>query len=225
MKDSKKSARRGETASGAAPPKQERAVLTRRQMIQAAREVFATSGFEHTSIEDIADRAGKTRGAFYSNFADKEDVFFAIFEEDLARSQQEINPRLREASTTGQRAEALVDHFAILLRDRQRTLLSLEFKLYAIRNPTKRKRLSELHAAMCLRCCMTEIDQLLPELQHATDAQKRQRSAELAATLDGLALNLLFQPDSLDDKQVRRSLTLSVRDVMTQRYAPSETAL
>lgn len=220
MKDSKKSAKRGDAVNAIAAPRQERAVLTREQLIHAAREAFAKSGFEHASLEDIADRAGKTRGAFYSNFSSKEDVFFAIFEEDLARSQQTINPRLREASTTEARAAALVDHFVTLLRDRQRTLLSLEFKLYAIRHPTKRKRLADLHAAMCLRCCMTEIDQLLPELQHATEAQKRQRSAELGATLDGLALNLLFQPDSLDNEQTRRALTLSVRDVMNQHYAP-----
>ncbi len=218
MQDSKKSAPRGNLVNGTGAPKQERAVFTRRQLIHAAREIFAEDGFEHASLEDIAERAGKTRGAFYSNFADKEDVFFAIFEEDLARSQQEINPRLREASTTEDRAAALVDHFISLLHDRQRTLLSLEFKLYAIRHPAKRKRLADLHAAMCLRCCMTEIDQLLPELRHATEAQKRQRSAELAATLDGLALNLLFQPDILDSTQIRRALTLSVRDIMTQRY-------
>lgn len=216
MNDSKKSTRRSHSNNGTAPPRQERAVLTRRQLIQAAREIFAQDGFEHASLEDIADRAGKTRGAFYSNFSSKEDVFFAIFEEDLARSQQEINPRLREASTTDERASALVDHFANLLRDRQRALLSIEFKLYAIRHPSQRKRLSELHAAMCVRCCMTEIDQLLPELQHATEAQKRQRSADLGATLDGLALNLLFQPDSLNEDQIRRALTLSVRNAMNQ---------
>ncbi len=203
------------------PAKQERAVATRRQLIRAARFIFARDGFEHARIEEIAEAAGKTRGAFYSNFADKEDVFFAIFEEDLARSHEEVSPRLSEASTTEQRAVALVDHFATVIQDRQRSLLSLEFKLYAIRHPSKRKRLSELHAAMCLRCCMDEVDLLLPELRHATTAEQRQRAAELGASLDGLALNRLFDPDSLDDEQARRALDLSVRDVMNHRYEPS----
>ena len=225
MNDSKISAHRSDSIAGTAPPRQGRAVVTRRQLIQAAREIFAESGFEHTRLEDIAERAGKTRGAFYSNFEDKEDVFFAIFEEDLARSQGQISPRLREASTTETRAAALVDHFVTLLRDRQRTLLSLEFKLYAIRHPTKRKRLSDLHAAMCLRCCMTEIDQLLPELQGSTEAQKRRRAADLGATLDGLALNRLFAPESLTEPQIRRALTLSVRDAMNQQHPPMDAPL
>ena len=192
-------------------------MATRRDLVKAARVIFARDGFEHASIEDIAELAGKTRGAFYSNFHDKEDVFFAIFEEDLARSHQEISPRLSQATTTEQRAAALVDHFAQLIRDRERSLLSLEFKLYAIRHPSKRKRLSEIHAAMCVRCCMEEVEQLLPELQNATLVEKRHYAADLGAALDGLALNWIFSPDSLHEEQVRRALELSVGEAMRPR--------
>ncbi|MGA8532191.1 MAG: TetR family transcriptional regulator, partial [Acidobacteriaceae bacterium] len=65
------------------PHKQERALATRSELIAAARAIFTRDGFESARIEDIAANAGKTRGAFYANFRDKEDVFFAIFEEDL----------------------------------------------------------------------------------------------------------------------------------------------
>ena len=78
--------------------KQKRALLTRRQLIKSARETFAKVGFEDARIEDIAANAGKTRGAFYANFKDKEDVFFALFEEELDHDIQEIRPLLqREA--------------------------------------------------------------------------------------------------------------------------------
>src|SRR5690242_6246146 len=62
--------------------KQERALVTRERLINAAREIFTRDGFESARIEDIAARARKTRGAFYDNFRDKEDIFFAIYEED-----------------------------------------------------------------------------------------------------------------------------------------------
>src|SRR6185312_14724158 len=100
---------------------------TREDLMQAARDVFARDGFEHARIEEIAAEAGKTRGAFYANFEDKEDVFFAIFEEDLLRDQERVRPRLSAAATTEERIDAVTDDLVALLRDRRRALLSLEF--------------------------------------------------------------------------------------------------
>ncbi len=147
-----------------------RAVVTRKELIRAARNVFARDGFEHTRIEEIAARAGKTRGAFYDNFEDKEDVFFAIYEEDILRDRKTFLPRLHAAATTDERIEAVTDNLLALLRDRQRCLLNLEFKMYVIRHPGKQKRLAALHAAMLLRCVMAEIKQLIPEMGEMTSA-------------------------------------------------------
>lgn len=196
------------------PPKQKRALQTREDLIRAAREVFAQDGFEYVRIEDIAARAGKTRGAFYANFDDKEDVFFAIFEEDLLRDQQRVRPSLRAATTTDQRIEAITDDLIALLQDRQRTLLNLEFKMYVIRHPQKQKRLTELHSAMLLRCCMTKIDNFLPELADLTYEDKRKRALGLAVILDGSALNRLFDPANLTDEQLRRYVRLGVAETM-----------
>ena len=71
--------------------KQERSLNTRAELLEAARKVFARDGFERARLEDIAEEAGKTRGAFYAHFEDKEDVFFAIFEQDVARSQMALS--------------------------------------------------------------------------------------------------------------------------------------
>jgi len=198
------------------PPKQRRAVATRKELIRAARIVFARDGFEHTRIEEIAARAGKTRGAFYDNFEDKEDVFFAIFEEDLLSDQKKFLPRLHAAATQDERVEALTDILAGLLRDRQRCLLNLEFKMYVIRHPRKQNRLAALHAAMLLRCVMTEINQQLPEMAEMTLAERTKRKLELTATVDGFAMNKLFTPDRLGDQQVRRYLRLTLRQTIFQ---------
>lgn len=197
-----------------AAPKQKRALQTREDLIRAARAVFARDGFEHARIEDIAAEAGKTRGAFYANFEDKEDVFFAIFEEDLSRDQERVRPRLTAAATTEERIDAVTDDLLTLLRDRQRVLLNLEFKMYAIRHPHKQTRLAELHSEMRLRCCTTKIDEFLPELAHLSVSEKRQRTAEIAAILDGSGLNRLFDPSNLSEEQLRRSLRLSVCEAM-----------
>ncbi len=200
-------------------PKQRRAQVTRKKLIRAARIVFARDGFEQTRIEDIASRAGKTRGAFYDNFEDKEDVFFAIFEENILRDKKKVLPRLNAAVTTDERIEALTDNLVTLLRVRQRTLLNLEFKMYVIRHPHKQKRLSALHSAMVLRCVMTELSQLLPEMADVTFADRDRRMLEFTATVDGLALNKLFTPANLNEDQLRRLLRLSLRETIFREKA------
>lgn len=186
--------------------KQERALVTREQLMKAAREIFTRIGFESARIEDIAAKAGKTRGAFYDNFRDKEDVFFAIFEEDIERDQARVIEELSVASNLDQRVEVLARHLEELFRDRQRVLLNLEFKMYVIRHPQKRKRLSQLYAEMSLRCSMTKINTLFPELIGAPVEKRRRLTAEMGAVIDGLALNSLFNPEGLTDTQRKRLL-------------------
>ena len=57
---------------------------TRQALLTAARELFATDGFQATRTEEIVRRAGLTRGALYHHFRDKEDLFRAVYEEVTA---------------------------------------------------------------------------------------------------------------------------------------------
>ncbi|HEX4285490.1 MAG TPA: helix-turn-helix domain-containing protein [Terracidiphilus sp.] len=194
--------------------KQERALATREELIKAAREIFARDGFESTRIEDIASYAGKTRGAFYDNFRDKEDVFFAIFEEDIARGQDKVVEEMSIAGNLQARVDVLSRHLGELLKDKQRILLMLEFKMYVIRHPQKRKRLSDLYSEMCLRCSMTKINTLLPEMVRASVEKRRSLTMEVGAIMDGLALNSLFSPENLTDEQRNRYLQVTAEEAL-----------
>jgi AcrR family transcriptional regulator len=194
--------------------KQERALVTREQLMKAAREIFIRNGFESARIEDIAAKAGKTRGAFYDNFRDKEDVFFAIFEEDIARNQEKVIEEMALASNLDERVEILARHLEELFRDKERVLLNLEFKMYVIRHPQKRKRLTELYSEMCLRCSMTKIDTLCPDLVGAVLEKRRTITTEMGAVIDGLALNSLFNPQGLSDNQRKRLLQIAAQEVL-----------
>jgi AcrR family transcriptional regulator len=194
--------------------KQGRAILTRNRLTAAARRIFARYGFEQARVEDIAAEAGKTRGAFYANFTDKEDVFFAIFEEDKSRDVAQMTARLSQALTPEDRVDLLARHFAEIMRDRARMQLALEFKQYAIRHPRKQKRLADLHAAMCTRCMETDLDKLLPEFANAGTAQRRAQSAQIGAILEGLALNCMFDESALNEEQVLELLRANLRVVM-----------
>jgi AcrR family transcriptional regulator len=88
-------------------------------LLDAAVELFAEQGYGATSIPEICARASLTKGAFYSNFANKDALFLAL----LDRSWERRAARIRQA---------LPDGGAV---DRQWTLVSTEFSLHAVRHP------------------------------------------------------------------------------------------
>ena len=111
-------------------------------------EAFAADGFAGASVEAIAARAGFTRGAFYANFADKEDAFFALMDERMELRSREIAQLLVQSSP--------MDFFGALRswsaanRDADggaRLRLFAEFRAYALRSESARVRLVERERA------------------------------------------------------------------------------
>jgi AcrR family transcriptional regulator len=200
--------------------RQRRGIVTRSELIRSARHVFARDGFEHARIEDIASRARKTRGAFYDNFKDKEDVFLAIFEEDVVRDLTELGSLLLPLPTIAERIEALAQYLANLSKDLERMLLNVEFKLYAIRHPHKRKRLADLLRAMRLRTSIPEISRLLPQLDGKSASTKLIDCLAICGVMDGLALNHLFDPDGLDNRALVRYLRLCLQETIPEPALP-----
>lgn len=116
---------------------------TRQRVIDAAREVFAERGVIGGTVEDICDRAGFTRGAFYSNFTDKEDVLEALVEREHARLLEHLDAslalvdlELAGAPDLGTAVASIVDR---ILRsvpvDRQLSLVQTELEIHAVRRP------------------------------------------------------------------------------------------
>lgn len=71
----------------------ERAAETREALIEAARPLFAAQGFAEVALETIVRAAGVTRGALYHHFADKTELFAAVFE----KVEAEVAARMGEA--------------------------------------------------------------------------------------------------------------------------------
>ncbi len=203
---------------------QERSRATRRELISAARDIFSRDGFQLTRLEDIAAAAGKSRGAFYANFKDKEDVFFAIVEQDIAADSRALHGTLNTASSPEERLDVLARYLLSLLDDKPRMLLSLEFKLYCIRRPQHHKRIADLHAEMCVRCAETNIDHLLPEFSHNLAGRKR-KAALFGAAMEGLVLNRLFQPDALDAESMLALIKAALRIALGQPASPEAPTL
>ncbi len=69
---------------------------TRGRLMDAALEVFALVGLDGASVEAICERAGFTRGAFYSNFASKDELFLAIIARLAEAKLEEVEARVRD---------------------------------------------------------------------------------------------------------------------------------
>jgi AcrR family transcriptional regulator len=126
---------------GAASRQQIRTAATRRKLLAAAEKIFARDGFEAARLADIAALAGYTRGAFYAHFKGKEEIFFALLEQWVSRRIDEVNAILKQHANPTARLAALRQHYAQIATDRRLALLSLEFKLFAIRHPKAHARL------------------------------------------------------------------------------------
>jgi AcrR family transcriptional regulator len=82
----------------------ERGRATREQLVDVATALFATSGYEDTSIEAVLREAGVSRGSLYHHFPSKDALFWAVME----RLQERIGAGLLEASTQATDAVGLL---------------------------------------------------------------------------------------------------------------------
>ncbi|MGB7588744.1 MAG: TetR/AcrR family transcriptional regulator [Solirubrobacterales bacterium] len=178
----------------------EQKALTRRRLIDAAEAVFARSGFHGASVEEIAHEAGATTGALYSNFAGKEDLFLALFEERIAADVGEYSEIVAAGKTLEEQARGAGDRWMEIMRERPNYFpLLIEFWSYAIREPRLRERLGGRFAA--LRSASARVASEAAEqwgLSASAEAGER-LGLFINALGNGLALEKLVDPDAVPD--------------------------
>ncbi|NLA64470.1 MAG: TetR/AcrR family transcriptional regulator [Leucobacter sp.] len=118
---------------------------TRERLLEAAAEVFVTEGFQGASVEAICSHAGFTRGAFYSNFTSKAELFLALLDREFTRraaeltaKTAELTPEMREHSATIDPALAanyIADFLSLGENSASWYVLEVEFGLLAMRDP------------------------------------------------------------------------------------------
>ncbi len=127
---------------------------TRQRILDAAREIFAERGVIGGSVEDICERAGFTRGAFYSNFTDKDGVLQAMVERDQGRLLAHLDASFSAVNDELAAAESLESVLASIVGrimgtipvDRQLMLINTELEIHAIRRPDLARHLLEVNA-------------------------------------------------------------------------------
>jgi AcrR family transcriptional regulator len=130
----------------------EKQARTRTELLATAAKVFARRGYKGASIEEIAEEAGYSHGAVYSNFDGKADLFLAVLEDYMAERAQELaqtQADLPENAPIELRARALADQWMQrFAKDRESFLLHMEFVAHAGRNPELAERFGTRSAAL-----------------------------------------------------------------------------
>jgi AcrR family transcriptional regulator len=186
----------------------DRQARTREELVDAADRLFTANGFHATSLDAIADAAGYTKGAVYSNFASKEDLFFAIYERRVDRRVEAMEATFAAAESTYSGLEDLIAGLR-LTRDEGWLAVFFEFWAHVLRHPELRARFTEQHRrglepiVAAHRRIAAERGEELPE-----DPAKL--AAAGMAMQTGLQLEGLTQPDLVDEGLAVRMLGLAL---------------
>jgi AcrR family transcriptional regulator len=180
--------------------RKEKQAQTRSCLMRSAAKLFAQRGFRDASIDDVAEDAGFTKGAFYANFASKEDLFLAMLDEHFARRVQEIERLVAADGTDAEKAmQAGADFNRMLSSDPEWQRLLFEFTAYAVRNDEFRAELvarsqalrARLSAALATRAEQLGIESTIPVDELAL---------MIGAMARGVAAERLLEGDQVPDE-------------------------
>lgn len=115
---------------------------TRQALVEAALSVVEAKGFLAASLDEIAARAGMTKGAIYSNFASKADLMATALEQRSLRLEPAYVPGAPLAVQLRAAARALVQ---LLPAAQQQQKLNAEHQIYALTDPEFAGRIAEVY--------------------------------------------------------------------------------
>ena len=130
-------------------PKGDKRQRTRAALVEAAAVVIREKGYEGTTLAEVAQRAGMTRGAIYGNFKNREELFLAV----VAQRWEPIVPRLRVGDSFPKQMRALAEAVIAAFPQRRKSAVgAASFQAYALKHEYMRQRLvaanSEIYRAM-----------------------------------------------------------------------------
>ena len=189
--------------------REEKKARTRAQLIDAAATVFARRGYVAASLDEVAEEAGLTKGAVYSNFTSKEDLFQAVIDERLNEPMKHAADVIEtSAGTTEELAMAGAQAFVgVVEQQRDVFLLALEMNIHVARHP----ELAPAFAAM-RREQLAEVADIITEHAKASGDSlplpADQMAIAVGALSQGIALHALVDPEGVPDDLLGRVYSL-----------------
>jgi AcrR family transcriptional regulator len=191
----------------------ERQAQTRAELIDAGERLFIDRGFHATSVADVAAAAGYTTGAVYSNFASKEDLFFAVYERRAEAALGYVVQTIDAHGPVAALERIGTDTAARRGRDDGWLAVFVEFWAHVVRNPELRTRFAEIHAR-----ASQPVADAVAEVTGGGDGPMTAAAVTAAMNVMqiGLALERLTRP-GLVDAELPARVTRLVLDDMRRR--------
>lgn len=172
---------------------------TRAALIDAALEVARAKGFAGASLDEIAARAGMTKGAIYSNFGGKADLMLAAV---AARGFSLPGPSDPTAPLAEQFREMGRQLVAMLDRTRGDAAFLTEFQLYAVGDPDLRRAMADLYS----RSFDSSADYLAKASDLRGDLPSRDLAVALQSVVIGFVLQSFLSPDDVTEAVIVETL-------------------
>jgi AcrR family transcriptional regulator len=177
----------------------DRQAQTRTDLTDAAERLFAAKGFHATSLDAVADAAGYTKGAVYSNFSSKEDLFFAVYERRVERHEEHVDGLFDRSADAGEGILRVVAAVGELRRRRADGWMAvfLEFWTHVLRHPEHRARFAELHSR-AVDPFVRAVEQFAAQQGIELAISARELATAMFAMENGIALERLTDPGVAD---------------------------
>ncbi|MDQ3985896.1 MAG: TetR/AcrR family transcriptional regulator [Actinomycetota bacterium] len=184
----------------------EKQAETRQALLDSAARVFARVGLQAATVEEITEEAGFSRGAFYSNFEDKGDLFLTLLEKRGTQEMEEIALAFQKGDTAEERlvnGGRFIDAMAIGKTEWCR--LYMEFWAASVRDRKLRRRFAQQYE-MWRSGIAQMIDAGARDLGMTLDAPAEELASAVIALSEGYVLQKLIDPAALPDDYFSRIL-------------------
>lgn len=193
--------------------REESRAQTRQALLASAGKVIAKRGFGGTSVEDIVADAGYSRGAFYSNFKGKDDLFIELLRDDHSDMLEVFRGIFRDTPDTQDLGNRLRSFYGQVFRSNDHCLLWMEARLHAVRHAAFRTRLNQLIDEN--RAHITGFVERYHELTGTKPAlPPREIAIGLVALAESIKFAHIVDPIAVDDAVANRVLELFFGSVM-----------
>jgi AcrR family transcriptional regulator len=194
---------------------------TRQRLLDAALKLIAKKGLAGTSVEDIAGAAGYTRGAFYSNFGGKSDLFIEVLRRDHEQASSELHSLLSDDLPVEQIQSRAREMYGQLYRDNECFMTWTEARMMAVRDTKFRAKLAALMAEK--RGQIAELIAYFYQRVGVTPPTSPDVMAMGFMSLaEGVKLLMLSSPQEMTADKAETVLTLFVDSIMELAVLQSE---
>jgi AcrR family transcriptional regulator len=122
-------------------PKGDKRDRTRAALLEAARALIREKGYERTTLEEVASRAGMTTGAIYGNFKNRDELFIALGQTYWAP----VKPQIKSDATFAEAMRALAKATLAAVDERRPAAIGrLTGLAYTLKNPELRARVHDI---------------------------------------------------------------------------------